>query len=372
VTASTNLNLIFPNKVFVYNYRTKAFSIFRDNVTAFGYLQLSDPSNAAPNVNWSDFDVLWSDDSITWSDTVQSNPGQSVVVSGNQEGYVHQYAANRKDDRSLSIQAITITNFGTLNQAVILTIPNHNLIYKDTIYIDPQNVLTNPPTRSIQYISSTTGLPVATTGLIGNIFSVIPLSQNTIQIALWDYPNQPYTTVFPVTFAGGLNPTQVTYVGGGEISLFPKLKIISKDINPYQVKGLSTKLAYIDFLLTPTRPIVQTVPPNPNPYQTTGVSVSLWINSATQTTPSTLVPNPLKPPFSLTGNVALSTVPKQYFYPAGSEYAWFRFYSTLSFQYFNIMISYDDNFMNDLNTHTNDFVLYAINAFVKRGGKIPF
>lgn len=68
----------------------------------------------------------------------------------------------------------------------------------------------------------------------------------------------------------------------------------------------------------------------------------------------------------------MSIEAKPPFYTPGSDYSWFRFYATLSAQYFNINITYDDEQMNTLNTHSQDCTLYAINAWCRPGGKIVF
>lgn len=57
-------------------------------------------------------------------------------------------------------------------------------------------------------------------------------------------------------------------------------------------------------------------------------------------------------------------------YIPGSEYAWYRFYSTQFGQYLRIGLTYDDNLMNQLATHQSPMELNAMNIWFREGGRI--
>ena len=57
-------------------------------------------------------------------------------------------------------------------------------------------------------------------------------------------------------------------------------------------------------------------------------------------------------------------------YIPGSEYAWYRFYSTQFGQYLRIGLTYDDNLMNQLATHQTPMELNAMNLWFRPGGRL--
>jgi hypothetical protein len=57
-------------------------------------------------------------------------------------------------------------------------------------------------------------------------------------------------------------------------------------------------------------------------------------------------------------------------YIPGSEYAWYRFYSTQFGQYLRIGLTYDDNLMNQLATHQTPMELNAMNVWFREGGRL--
>jgi hypothetical protein len=335
--ANTALNamtpVIFPNKVLLYNYRNNTWAIFRDNVTAFGLGQLPNP-----NVTWDSLTVTWDDTNVYWDDSESQNKSP-VVFCGNAQGFTFLYNRTNPDEASLSIQGINVTM-----TPIQLTIPMHNLMEGDIIQINGMN-----------FLNATTFLPITSTTLNGALYQVFNvMDANTITIAQWNTTNKTYDTNFPFSFTPTTANANVLYVGDGTATLFPKLNIQSKDINLYQQKGLQTKLSYLDFLMAPT--------------DGASMTVNLFINSS----------------YSVQGNIVLGSSPVKYqpemqtsttnaFYAGTPEiYSWFRYFSTLAAQYFNINLTYDDALMNQLVTHTEDWTLYAINAWTRPGGKIPF
>lgn len=310
--------ITYPNLVLLYNYRNDTWALFRDNVTCFGVFQL------VSAVTWDSQEVTWDDQIVTWSDAVDQR-GFPAIVKGNQQGFIHLYGYKTKDDPSLSVTEV-ITTGGLVE----LTITNHNLFTEEIIYIE-----------SLKFIDSTTFEPVATS-LNNQIYQVTVVDSNTISLAVWDFNSQSYETDFPYTpvFSDSI------YIGGGRVTLFPKMNMISKDINLFQQKGLQTKLSRIDFLLEPQ-------PDN------AAITINLILNSS-----EVYSANILLTPSNLLYNVTDQLNNK------GSEYLWYSYYQTLSAQYFRIQITYDDDLMNTLTTHENDCTLYGINSWTRPGGRM--
>ena len=319
--------ITYPNKVLVYNYRNQTWAIFRDNVTAFGTLQ------AQSGVTWSSTNVTWSDENVTWSDPVVQ-AGFPDIVKINQQGFAHVYANNTQDDPSLSVTAISITS-----SLIQLTINNHNLFDGDIIYL-----------TGMKFIDSTLFTPV-TTNLNSVIYQVSVVDANNINIAVWNFTTSDYgllTTCTPVLASS-------IYIGGGQISLFPQLDIITKDINLFQQKGNQTKLSRIEFLMEP----------QPNGV----VQINLYLNATPSlTSAETIGGAKASNPWSTTNYMSIA--PPTTFISPASDYLWFPYYATLAAQYFKIQITYDNALMNTLTTHESDMILYAINAWTRVGGRL--
>jgi len=332
--AAIGVPITFPNKVLVYNYRNNSWAIFRDSITVFGTFQSSS------NITWDSLETFWDDETVYWDDP-DTQSLFPIIVCGNQQGFVSCYGypspsqrstVQANDQETLTIQAISLS-LGS----IVVTSVNNGLIANEIIYISNMN-----------FIDSTTMLPV-TTNLNNGIYQVQPIDANTFQLFKWDFTNQEYVNNFSFTPV----PSTSTYVGGGRITLFPKMNLLSKDINIYQGKSLQTKLSRLDFLM-------QSVSGG-------AVTVKLFLNSsANASTPGEIGNN------NLVWNSHMSIDAKPPFYTPGSDYSWFRFYATLSAQYFSINITYDDNQMNTLSTHSNAATLYGINAWCRPGGKNVF
>lgn len=325
--AQSGANITFPNKVFLYNYRNNTWAIFRDSVTAFGNFQNSS------NITWDSATVTWDSDDVTWDDF----ENQSLfpdIVSGNQQGFVHLYQEDSGDQVAFAIQeepSLTITAIDLTVTPISLTVNNHNLLDGEIIYF-----------FGLMFVNSTTFVPVST-DLNDNFYRVTVVDSNTITISKWNTTNKQYDNDFSFT----PDPATSLYIGGGTITLLPKLSITTKDINLYQAKSLQTKLSRIDFLMQPSNDAAMTV--------------NLILNASTSISGNLLV-----------GNKEMSTSLTPPFYPPGSDYSWFRFYATLSAQYFRVNITYDDTLMNTKSTHIAPWTMYAMNAWTRPGGKNIF
>jgi hypothetical protein len=392
---------VFPNRVIVYNYRNQQWAIFRENVTAFGTFQTSSA------VLWNSQTVFWQDQDITWDDPIEKQ-GFPAIVSGNQQGWVHYYGYNTPDDPSLAISAVSATNYGTSSQLVTLTIPNHNLENNDIIYL-----------TGIQFTNSGS---VVSTNLNNQIFKVQVTDANNLTLFQWNFVTQGYETDFSFT----PNPSLNTYVGGGQAALYPTPDLITKDFNPYQGKGLQTKMAHADFLMSsvsqpPYAAITGATNANPcvitsnnhglisgQMVTITGISGMTQLNIGQFYKITVLTANTfsidvnstnfgvyaaggtwqlvtagmsvlvwLNSSFSIGGNILIGNrftqgFNQEPFYGPASDYVWQRFFARSAGQYFRLELTWDDNLQNTYWNHTQEIEIHGIVIHARPGGKIPF
>ncbi len=303
---------IFPNRTLVYNYRNNTYAIFRENITAFGTIQLTS------NITWDRTDIFWDDLQVFWDDTDYQSQFPAIVI-GNQQGFIHTYGLTTaiQDDPSLTVSGVNLTVSPN-----IITSVNHNLSSDEIIYLTDLQFATAP-----------------TESLNERLFKVTYLTKDTFSIMQWNSTTESYENT----------PSQsaVTYIGGGEITLFPRMHIESKDFNPYMGKGKQGKLIYIDFLTDA----------NPDAV----VSIDLFINSAMNQRVNTLV-----------GTKRVESYLPSGFYIQNSDYSWHRCYCAASGQYIRVVVTYDDELMNDIETHRSTFVLDAMTLWMREGGKSVF
>jgi hypothetical protein len=244
---------------------------------------------------------------------------------------------------------------------------------------------------------------------------------NVITLSLWNQEFQNYNAV-------NITSSSI-YLGGGRVTLFPKMNIVGKDFNPFQEAGLQFKLSYIDFQMDSNRasPAI------------TAVTIQLFVNSYLGEQANLIASNQellnssqncgyitfasqsnlcqiTSPNHSLiTGtviyianilgmtqlnaalytitvvdanNFTLNTINSSGFTPyvaggiwntnptdgqtyiPGTEYAWYRFYSTQFGQYIRVAMTYDDSLMNQLSTHQTPMELNAMNLWFRPGGRL--
>lgn len=325
--AQAGADITFPNKVLLYNYRNASWAIFRDSITCFGTYQLNE------NITWNDLTITWDSTTVTWDDIEQSL--FPAITAGNQQGFIFLYqedvgfqtAPPMQEEPSLSITDVTLS--AVITTPISLTVINHNLLDGEIIYIS-----------GMMFIDAVTFLPIAT-DLNDAFYEITVEDADTINLRKWNFTTKIYET-FPYT----TDPTAV-YIGGGLITLIPKMSLQTKDINLYQAAGLQTKLSRLEFLMQPTQDAAFTVNILPNANSIVGDNAPVWSTN-------------------------MSTVLTPAFYNPTSDYAWFRYYWTTAAQYFRIGLTYDDALMNTLSTHRNPWTMYAIIAQVRRGGKNVF
>lgn len=398
-TSDSSTNQNYPNTVLVFNYRNNTWAKFRDTITCFGKAQFQF------GITWDSLTTSW-DSNVSW-DNVDDQQYVDYIASGTQHGFINIYqnpdAATPQNVTTLYAPGLAITAVDFSALLIQVTIPSHNLENGEIIYI--QNMLwidTDP-------------------GLNNVIYSVTVIDSDTISLSIWDFASQSYDQVGSTSSA--------VYIGGGIVTLFPKMNIQGKDFNPFQSIGKQFKLSFIDFqmdsnILSPaiTATTIQLFVNSYLGEQANLISTNQelinssqnckWITGATQANPCQIT----SPDHSLiTGtliyisnvqgmtqlNAALysitvvdannftldnidstgfsaytkngvwntSPVNGQTYIP-GSEYAWYRFYSTQFGQYLRIGLTYDDNLMNQLATHQTPMELNAMNIWFREGGRL--
>lgn len=375
----------FPNKTLVYNYRNQTYARFRNNVTAFGILQ------STAGESWDSTTITWDDEDVTWDDADETSEFPKIV-SGNQQGFVHNYGYVTMDEPSLSIRAIDLTV-----TPVSITSPNHNLDTGEIIYITGMLFTPTDP------------------GLNGFTYRVTRVDADTFTISQWD----------GTAYADVTSTSLSTYLGNGSITLFPKLSIQTKDFNPYQQKGIQVKMSYVDFLFDAFTQSAITVTVFVNTSVVVEANLLIgnrtaegspttfgYITGATNTNPCIIaslnhglvtgdqiqIANVMgmtqlnnnnytvvvlnANSFILAGVDATGFGTyisegiwqnlKSIYYVPGSDYTWHRFYSTCNGQFLRLKLSYSDDLMNDLETHMQSWVMNAIALYVRPGGKQVF
>lgn len=398
-TSNSSTNQNYPNTVLVFNYRNNTWAKFRDTITCFGTAQFQF------GVTWDSLTTSW-DSTVSW-DSADDQQYVDYVTAGTQQGFINIYqnpdAATPQPVTSLyaNTMAITAVNFGTTPNKI--TIPSHNLANGEIIYI--------------------TGMLWSGTdpGLNNQIYSISVVDANTITLAIWDFVSKNYDSVSITSSA--------TYIGGGRVTLFPKMNIQGKDFNPFQSAGKQFKLSYIDFqmdanvfspaitatsiqlfvnsflgeqanLISTNQELINssqlcgfiTGATQANPCQVTSPDHSLLTGTSIYIANVQGMTQLNAAIYSITvvdsNNFTLDNTDSTGFgiyttggiwngypvtnksYTLGSQYAWYRFYSTQFGQYLRIGLTYDDDLMNQLATHQTPMELNAMNIWFRPGGAL--
>lgn len=402
-----SLNRTFPNFTLVYNYRNQSYAIFRNNITAFGKF------NSPSGITWDSLTTMWTDPNVTWNTFLQT--GYLDTISGNQQGYIHFFGDPNSASANVSLvaaddqESLTITAINRSLPALTFTVPNHNLEQGEIIYI-----------TGVNFVNTATGAVIPTSINFQFYRTLAYIDANTIAVEQWNFVDQLYGSNFAYTPINGTG----TYMGGGQITLFPVMQIVTKDFNPLAQQGLQAKFGHLDLLTDATDNAAVTVQLYRNSSfaskanmivgqknTTTALTPNGYITAITNTNPcqiTTLIPYNVATgslvllssiqgvvlgALSLNGNTFPITVVDQFnftiplnttaysayisagdwsltnypYYPDESQYAWHRFYAGTYGSFFSLSITYDDNLMNTLSTHQEDFVLNAFRIWTKPG-----
>ena len=398
-TENSSTTQTFPNRVLVYNYRNNTWAKFRDTITCFG------PAQFQFGITWDSLTTFW-ESNVTW-DNVDDQQFVDYITAGTQQGFINIYqnpdAMTPQAGPTLYANTMAITSVNFTTNPTQFTVPNHNLANGEIIYI--QGALWSGTDPGINNI----------------IYSVTIVDANTITLSVWNQASQNYDAVDIISTA--------IYIGGGRITLFPKMNIVGKDFNPFQGGGKQFKLSFIDFqmdcnLLSPAIPAVTiqlfvnsylgeqanlivsnrelinssqtgrfiTFATQSNPCKITSPSHSLitgtliyianiqgmtQLNAAIYTitvvdannfTLNGIDSTGFTP--YLTGGIWNTTPTFGKPYIPGSEYAWYRFYSNQFGQYLRVGLTYDDALMNQLATHQTPMELNAMMLWMREGGRL--
>jgi len=400
-TSNASTTQSYPNEVLIFNYRNNTYAKNRDTITCFGTAQFQF------GITWDSLTTFW-ESNVSW-DNVDDQQYVDYVALGTQHGFVNIYqnpdAETPQPVTTLYAPTLAITAFDFTAHPTKVTIPSHNLANGEIIYI--QNTIWSGGSDP---------------GFNNVIFSVTIVDANIITLSTWNFTTQNYEAVD--LSAGG-----ATYIGGGIVTLFPKMNIQGKDFNPFQGAGKQFKLSFIDFqmdanvlspaiaattiqlfvnsylgeqanLIATNQELINssqgcgfiTAATKANPCQIASPDHSLisgtliyianvqgmtQLNAAIYTITVVDANN-----FTLNGIDSsgfstytgggiwnTSAVNGQTYIP-GSEYAWYRFYSTQFGQYLRIGLTYDDNLMNQLATHQSPMELNAMNIWFREGGRL--
>jgi hypothetical protein len=398
-TSNASTTQSYPNTVLVFNYRNNSWAKFRDTITCFGTSQFQF------GITWDSLTTFW-ESNVSW-DNVDDQQYVDYVTLGTQHGFINIYqnpdAETPQPVTTLYAPTLFITAVNFATHPTQVTIPSHNLQNGEIIYI--QNTLWS-------------GIDP---GLNNIIYNVTVVDANTITLGIWDFSSQSYDAVDITSSA--------TYIGGGIVTLFPKMNIQGKDFNPFQGAGKQFKLSYIDFQMDANiaSPAIAatTIQLFVNSYlgeQANLLSTNQelinssqacgFITGATQANPClitspghSLITGTLVYMANVQGMTQLNSaiyqitvVDANHFtlnntdstgfsaytkggiwnttpingqtYIPGSEYAWYRFYSTQFGQYLRIGMTYDDDLMNQLATHQTPMELNAMNIWFREGGRL--
>jgi hypothetical protein len=392
----------YPNMTLLFNYKNNTWAQFRDTITCFGTTQFQF------GITWDSLTTFWSNESITW-DSPDDQNDTIYVCAGNQQGYVFVYenqeAQTTIDSITLYAPSLYILAIDPTMSPALFTSPNHNLANGEIVYLTGALWTPTDP------------------GINNFIYQVSVIDANTFTLSTWTGTNY---AAFSITTAS-------TYIGGGEFALFPKMNIVGKDFSPYQAQGKQFKIPYVDLQMDSDESIpsipaitvqmfvnsylgeqanlggssefavnsalvsnfisnIATGGINSNPCQVTSVDHSLstgqiiYLANIVGTTQlnATLATITVVDANNFTLNGIDSTGFTAYVsggifnvtpsdgttYQAGSQYAWYRFYSNQYGQYLRMGLTYDDALMNQLATHQSNFELNAINFFFKPGGRL--
>lgn len=401
----------YPNKTLLYNYRNNTFAFYRNTVTCFGYFQY------LAGISWDRLDVYWDSYNVSWDPPVQ--PEMPSIASGNQQGFAHFYGytdaetgadstISAIDQESLSVTAVTV------GAAVTLTILDHNLMTNEFIYLSGLN-----------YVVTTSPATAGSTTLNDQIYMTSVVDKDNIILYKWGAdldPPQAYFN-FPVTNVG-------TYVGGGVVALFPRMRIETKDFNPMKPgPGFNIKTSFIDFLFDASSPspisVLMQMNTTPNAdgidtqgnlligntsVETANAKTGFVANVQQLVSPTVIITsvnhgllNGDQIEFQQVGGstqinatmyevtflstdtfsiqeAAISAYTsggywiqvKQQYFTLSAEYAWHRFFATCFGQFLRLILTYDNNQMSELSTHQQNFVLNAMKIWYRPGGKNIF
>ncbi len=314
-------DLIYPNKVLVYNYINQTFSIFNDSFTCYGYFQKS-----TSNV-WSSYtETEWQTANFNWFDGSQQSRYPDVV-GGNQQGFVLLLNQDTFNSQSLTINNIIPA---APPNPVTITSVNHNF---------------------------TSGQFIKITGIIGNgpndpsdlndaIYRIQVVDSDSFTLQLYDAVIGNFDNV--TLDVGG------TYVGGGVIAPINNILILTKVFAPFYEDGGQARIGYVDFLFGQT--------------ESGQLSCSVFINEDDITSVSETNPNT-----GLLGtNTVLTSPENPVLIPQQDLQSkiWHRFFIQSIAENFQFQLTMSDAQMSDEDITSEDIVLHAMVLYLSKHARL--
>lgn len=398
---------VFPNTTLLFNYRNNTWAQFRDTITCFG------PAQFQFAITWDDLNTFW-DSNVSW-DTSDDQQYVDYITCGNQQGYIsiyeNQEAATNSGQITMFAPSLAISAFTLQSTSTQITVSNHNLENDEFIYLtDALWSGTDPGFNNI-------------------IYKVQAIDQNTLNLLLWNQATLSYSAVVKSsmsTYIGGgkiallpimdivgkdFNPFQANGKGfklsyidfqmdsNIQLPAIPAVTVqlfVNSNINEQanviignqevqnssQVVGFVTKI--FTGTATPTNPSNPCRVTSPNHCLISGAEISFGnilgttnLNSGIYTITVVDANNFTLNGIDATGFTTYAGGGTWYTiaqdgqaYTSGSQYAWYRFYSTQFGQYLRIGLTYDDTLMNQLATHQVGMELNAMNIWFREGGRL--
>lgn len=316
-----DIEVVYPNKVLVYNYRNQTYAIFNDSFTCYGYIQLSN------SIAWAQLTYPhWSDWLDSWSSGGLQGKYPWIAV-GNQHGFVSYIDDTVTNDFSLYIKSI---NFALSPPQ--FTIPNHNLETDDVIIIDK---LVGGGTVNPSLLNGHTFL---VSKVDGNIITVKGFSNGTFQDII----------------ALGWCAAGSTYLGAGEVLKINGINISTKVFAPFYDQASQCRLGYIDYLIDRT---------------VNGQIVgNVFINEDSSTSMTDSIVNT-----SLLGSSVIYTKPENLSLiseQASQKKIWHRQFIHMIAQNFQVVLSMTPEQLAQKTISDADFVLHAMVLYVSPNARL--
>jgi hypothetical protein len=406
-TTNPGLFQVFPNTTLLFNYKNNTWAQFRDTITCFGTAQFQF------EITWDSLTTFW-DSNVSW-DTSDDQNYVDYVTCGNQQGYISIYetdeAADDEDQITMFAPSLAITAFDLSGSPSVLTVPNHNFDNNEIIYLTGALWSGTDP------------------GFNNQIYKVLATGQNTITLLIWNQTTLSYsefTKTSMSTYIGGgqiallpkmnivgkdFNPYQeagkgfkISYIDfqmdtNMDLPCIPAVSV-QLFVNSYlglqgnlqygnqEVLNSSQVVGFVNFIHTDATEIPNLTNPctveSKDHSLTSGYVISFGnIIGTTQLNVGNYTITVIDAnTFTLNGINSSGFTPyvsggTWYAIPAdgqiyipGSQYAWYRFYSTQFGQYLRIALTYDDTLMNQLATHQTPMELNAMNCWFREGGRL--
>ena len=300
--------LIYPNKIFMYNYRNSTWAEFVESFTCFGYFQPNE------DATWATLEYdTWSEWDDPWNDALD-NSLNPVVCSGNQQGFVFTFGKEKSaaTDYSRYIQAVSGSQ---------ITSPDHNLNSGDYVVFNYGDIL---------------GISFIQNGITYSDPSVTPPPLSFQITSIVDKDN------FIID-----GSTTGSYIGNGLIQKLDNFYISTKQFNPFLDQGKQVRFSSVDFLV--------------DNQSIGGFQANFYLNDSQS--------NYNNIPLNGTNEIDLSPsplVPSQ----VDQETIWKRKCVNAVGQFIQIEMTHSDSQMRDPLISQSEFVLHALNIRLDESGRI--